>query len=388
MNMSVLFAFIKSDKGAFKNTHAQQILVGVLLLIMIFAYAMFVYLPQRDEIQQKRTKIEALPQLMLRANQVELSVQKAVLELQQAEKNYQALNNLFAVDSELEDLYKRLSQMADSQRLLISALTTDGEVAIFEGGKQQAIPPANQPVPPNQPLPNATGVNGKPAAASVPLFYRIKLKMELTGTYMQYMKYRRQLADFDKSLNIDKEQIMVIPNDSRGLVRVKAQISTVRIAQKLELDQPTQAPSATQSKMSYDVFEPRFIKIADVQKGQKPVDEVRQTERDPFSRASNGMIEGGRDPRISPLIMADPQSYVITGLIVSTTEKAAMIRTDFRENFIVRIGDPLGNQGGKIVEIDPNGIVVSQPSGFVRLYLQTQISQPAGMDGNRPMTGR
>ncbi|WP_114636760.1 hypothetical protein [Polynucleobacter necessarius] len=42
-----------------------------------------------------------------------------------------------------------------------------------------------------------------------------------------------------------------------------------------------------------------------------PTEGDRLNDRDPFSKSSSGMIEGGRDPRYSPLLMADPQSYVI-----------------------------------------------------------------------------
>jgi hypothetical protein len=101
-------------------------------------------------------------------------------------------------------------------------------------------------------------------------------------------------------------------------------------------------------------------------------------ERDPFARSSNGMIEGGRDPRVSPLIMANPQAYVITGVIVSNSTKAAMVRTDYRESYVVKVGDRLGNQGGVIVDIDLDGIVLKQPNGKIRIYVQSQTGQPMG----------
>ncbi len=69
---------------------------------------------------------------------------------------------------------------------------------------------------------------------------------------------------------------------------------------------------------------------------------------------------------------------MITGVIVSNLVKAAMIRTDFRENYVVKIGDRLGNQGGVIVDIDMDGIVLKQGSGRIRLYVQSQTGQQPG----------
>jgi len=115
-----------------------------------------------------------------------------------------------------------------------------------------------------------------------------------------------------------------------------------------------------------------------------PIDTSRPNDRDPFSKSSSGMIEGGRDPRYSPLIMADPQSYVIMGVVVSNSVKAAMIRTDFRESYVVRVGDRLGNQGGIITDIDMDGIILRQPTGKVRLFLQSQSGQfPSAADPSK-----
>lgn len=390
MNISDLFRLFKSDNGLLKGPYASLILSGVLLIAGAIAYFSFLFIPNQVTIDQTQQKIASLPMLEQRSHNLDLAIRKARQELKDSETSYEALNQLFAVDAELEDLYKRLSQMADSQRLLISALTTDGEVAVYAGGKELGQAPGT--AQPNPAPPAAAGSKPQPPAA--PLFYRIKLKIELTGSYSQYMKYRRMLADFDKSLNIDKEHITIVPNATGGLIQVKAQLSTIRLAQKLQINPGrTEGSGIPAKKMSWDATTPVFIKIADMQSttdtsGKSSAGTIRQNERDPFSRASNGMIEGGRDPRISPLIMADPQSYVITGVIVSAKEKAAMIRTDFRENFIVKIGDRLGNQGGRISEIDQYGIVIRQNSEQIRLYLQTQSSHPAGMDPQRALTGR
>ena len=391
MNVTDIFRLFKSDQGLLKGPYASLMLWGVLLVIAIIAYFSFVFIPQQVTIDQTQQKIASLPMLVQRSQNLDLAIRKARTELAESETSYEALNQLFAVDAELEDLYKRLSQMADSQRLLISALATDGEIAVYPGGKELGQTGTANPVVPAPAQPPVPGATKSPPVQ--PLFYRIKLKVELTGSYGQYMKYRRMLADFDKSLNIDKEQIIVIPNATGGLVQVKAQLSTIRLAQKLQIT-PAQkpAPDIPVRKMSWDTTPALFIKIGDlVSQSAGPTSNPsgsRQNERDPFSRSSSGMIEGGRDPRISPLIMADPQSYVITGVLVSTKEKAAMIRTDFRENFIVRIGDRLGNQGGRISEIDQYGIVIRQNSEQIRLYLQTQSSHPAGMDSQRAFTGR
>jgi hypothetical protein len=208
------------------------------------------------------------------------------------------------------------------------------------------------------------------------------------------------LSEFDKSINIDKEQITLIPNDNRGMVVVKSQLSTFRLPNKLSTKPPVAqqsslVPSAQDAGFSRvsAINNPangmRFIKVANTTQEvliQNPaISDAKggnSQERDPFARSSSGMIEGGRDSRVSPLVMANPQSYMITGVIVSNSIKAAMIRTDFRENYVVKVGDRLGNQGGVITDIDMDGIVLKQPNGKIRIYVQSQSGQqPNGASG-------
>ena len=379
------------------------LLLGISILILYIVFIFMPYLAERDLIKQK---IAAIPEMEAKGKYLEIANRKAHEELVQTEMSYIELNRLFSVESELEELYQSLSQMATSQGLVITSLSTDGEEAIYAGGKT-AVPGQAVPNTPPTPASNApTAASGAQAApAAPPLFYRIKLKIELSGNYSRYMRYRKLLADFDKSVNIDKEQITLVTGDTHGLVAVKAQLSTYRLPQKLQTKIASLKPIHDDSvlmlgkRILQKIEEWGIIRAAEAATKAPPgagvgkneeiivnnvlVDGARPNERDPFSKSSSGMIEGGRDPRYSPLIMADPQSYVIMGVVVSTSTKAAMIRTDFRESYVVRVGDRLGNQGGVISDIDTDGIILRQPTGKIRLFIQSQAGQFPGVDPNK-----
>ena len=412
MNFSELKNF---DIGAFakglltknaslKGPKAKMVLWSILGALIFILYIVFIFMPYLAERDLIKQKIAAIPEMEAKTKYLEMANRKAHEDLLQTEMSYIELNRLFSVESELEELYRNLSQMATSQGLVITSLATDGEEAIYAGGK---VATPGQPVPnaPATPAPNANNAAGSQAAPTAPpLFYRIKLKVELSGNYSRYMRYRKLLADFDKSVNIDKEQITLVSGDTHGLITVKSQLSTYRLPQKLQtkiISQVIDANSvgAFAERILQKVEDWGIIRVAkaatksapgaSVSKNEEiiinntPADGVRPNERDPFSKSSSGMIEGGRDPRYSPLIMADPQSYVIMGVVVSNSVKAAMIRTDFRESYVVRVGDRLGNQGGIISDIDTDGIILRQPTGKIRLYIQSQAGQYPGVDPNK-----
>ena len=400
LDLGALLKGALNKNSSLKGPQAKTILWGGLAALLFVAYIVFVFLPYLAERDQIAQKIAAIPEMEAKIKYLEVANKRAHEELLQAEMNYLELNRLFSVESELEDMYQRLSQMASSQGLVISALSTDGEEAIYAGGRT---------TPPGQPAtagaPNATptppanpgAAPGAPnqAANATPLFYRIKLKVELTGNYNRYMRYRKLLAGFEKTVNIDKEQIILVSGNTHGLVQVKSQLSTYRLPQKLQ----TKTANVPVFQRTLDFALSQLVRNAtaatksDTGKGllkneqvvmePPPAEGGRLNDRDPFSKSSSGMIEGGRDPRYSPLLMADPQSYVIMGVVVSNVTKAAMIRTDFRESFVVRVGDRLGNQGGVIADIDMDGIILRQPNGKIRLYLQSQAGQFPPVDPSK-----
>lgn len=411
IDLGTLFKSLMSNRTTIiKGPYAKVILWSVLGILVFIAYVVFIFWPSLEHRQEMQKKVDAIPEMETRLKYLDIANRKAEDELYSAEKNYAELNQLFSVESELEELYQRLSLMASSHGLVISSLTKEGEDAIYPGAKQ--VSDGQSP----QQGANSAAANGKDANKAVaPLFYRIRLKIELTGQYTRYMRYRKQLAEFDKSINIDKEQITLVPGDNRGTVVVKSQLSTFRLPNKLPAKpgaqpKPVEAPSQPVSYIEDQ--EMRFIKVgglaaadplsgpsagsySDIQpsssanstsgRGEEnlmsntpAIDSrkgVKSLDRDPFARSSSGMIEGGRDPRLSPLLMANPESYVITGVIVSNSVKAAMIRTDFRENYVVKIGDRLGNQGGVIVDIDMDGLILKQGNGRIRLFVQSQTGQ-------------
>ncbi len=399
-DVGAIFKSLFSNRTSIvKGPYAKVILWGALGFILFFAYIYFIFWPNLEARQDMQQKVDAIPQMESRLKQLDYENLKAKDELSQSERSYAELNQLFSVESELEELYQRISTMASSQGMIISSLTKEGEEAIYAGGKQvntanSTNPPSSPPANTNPNDPNAKAPQGNP------LFYRIKLKVEFSGQYARYMRYRKLLSEFDKSVNIDKEQITLVPNDNRGMVIVKAQLSTFRLPNKLTT-KPATSPQASikpasiknqlqifsanySSKGKFGVFKVASTAEDSSQPNVTNIDPkvVSAQERDPFARSSNGMIEGGRDSRVSPLVMANPQSYVITGVIVSNSIKAAMIRTDYRENYVVKVGDRLGNQGGVISEIDMDGIVVKQANGKIRIYVQSQAGQQLGGQNN------
>ena len=201
VDLGVLFKSLMSNRTTLiKGPFAKVILWSVLGFLVFFAYVFFIFWPSLEHRQEMQKKVDAIPEMETRLKYLDVANRKAEDDLFEAERNYTELNQLIRVESELEELYQRLSYMASNQGLVISSLTKEGEDAIYPGAKQVAGSQTPQQGA------NAPAADGKDAnKPASPLFYRIRLKIELTGQYTRYMRYRNQLAEFDKSINIDKE---------------------------------------------------------------------------------------------------------------------------------------------------------------------------------------
>lgn len=383
-----------AKKGALNERYAKYIMWGALGLLIFIAYLALFFVPYLENRSMMQDKIAAIPELEAKNRQADLLLVRTQEDLARTEFDYLSLNTQYSTEAELEDLYQQISQMATSQGLSITSLATNGEDPIYPNSRKstESAPAAATP-PPQIP----------------PLFYRVKLKIELNGSYPRYIRFRKLLAGMDKYINIDKEQISLMAGDNRGSIQVKANLSTYRLPQKLTIEQSGQAKKPEASISFNDGYVdsnfPRMMRVVDNSKsaasGQTNYalsnnetvmpSTSSKLDRDPFSRVSNGMINRSSDGSGSPLLAADPQSYIIIGIIVSNTVKAAMIRTDLRESYTVKVGDPLGNRGDFIADIDGNGILLKQPGkggSTFRLSIQSQAGPgPMGV-GSPPQSNR
>ena len=64
-----------------------------------------------------------------------------------------------------------------------------------------------------------------------PLFFAINYFFEITGNFLGYIKFKRQLSLSQKTLNFDKESIKVVKGvDSTGAIKVNGTLTIVGLA--------------------------------------------------------------------------------------------------------------------------------------------------------------
>ena len=113
---------------------------------------------------------------------------------------------LFHTNAEVEELYETISTIALEYKLKISKL---------ERGKEEPVYANNAKENNNQ--------NKGPIS-----YYKILVKYQVVGNYLFYMKFKKELAEMEKIINFEKEEIKVIP-EKKGQISADGIISVARL---------------------------------------------------------------------------------------------------------------------------------------------------------------
>ena len=113
---------------------------------------------------------------------------------------------LFHTNAEVEELYETISTIALEYKLKVSKL---------ERGKEEPVYANNVKENNNQ--------NKGPIS-----YYKILVKYQVVGNYLFYMKFKKELAEMEKIINFENEEITIIP-EKKGQISADGIISVARL---------------------------------------------------------------------------------------------------------------------------------------------------------------
>lgn len=191
----------------------------VLLVLMVMAMGAFVYLyflPLNQQVQDMRSKVEQLPQLNREISDLGVAFDRSQVRLSEARQRYLELTRLFHTERELEDLYRHISTIALTNGLTITGINKQKEMPVYEGAADQA-----------------KGVQVGTTGGAEVAYYIVPMRVNFSGPYLNYIRFRAGLADIPKLVNIDSESIRVVDTkEGKTEVNINAVISTYRMPER------------------------------------------------------------------------------------------------------------------------------------------------------------
>ena len=204
-----LFKKINIDPSIFKDKKTvTKIAIGAGSVII---FLIFYYFFLNPIVKEQEGRILVMEENIQKINEYQNNITQLKASIKKLEPDYEKNSKLFHSQKEVEGLYQNISNYALTNGLSIVNLNKKDAIAVG---------PNNQAVDQNNNNSGETNPEGQI------LYYKIPVDYKIQGNYLGYLKFRRALAQSNKVINFDKEQINVDTN-LNGVVISEGTISIV-----------------------------------------------------------------------------------------------------------------------------------------------------------------
>lgn len=205
---------LKTDKKTFIKI---GIAVGSIVLFLIIYYAIL-----NPIVESKKAKLDKMIKTQEETAKFISEIKSKQKKIKKLTPQYKKYSTLFHSRAEVEGLYQTLSEFADDNNLIISKIE---KKEIKEVSKSDALAETN-----NKKKKKKKKKSNKVKKVEEIAYYKIPVEFEITGNFLGYIKFKRQISLSKKMLNFDKELIKVVKGDTTGTIKVTGTLTIVGLA--------------------------------------------------------------------------------------------------------------------------------------------------------------
>ena len=191
--------------------------VGAVVFFLIIFYGVL-----NPIVNKKKVQLDDMNKKKEETQKFISSIKSKKNKIKKIKPRYEQYSTLFHTKAEVEGLYQTLSEFAAANNLVISKI----EKKKIQGVSKQAA------------IAKATGKKTKKKGKSKKAkksaknmaYYTIPVSFEITGNFLGYIRFKRQLSLSQKMLNFDKESIQVVKGNTTGAIKVNGTLTIVGLA--------------------------------------------------------------------------------------------------------------------------------------------------------------
>ena len=187
--------------------------VGAVVFFLIIFYGVL-----NPIVNKKKAQLDDMNKKKEETQKYISSIKSKKNKIKKIKPRYEQYSTLFHTKAEVEGLYQTLSEFAAANNLVISKI----EKKKIKGVSKQAA------------IAKATGKKAKKGKAKKAknssknmAYYTIPVSFEITGNFLGYIRFKRQLSLSQKMLNFDKESIQVVKGNTTGAIKVNGTLTIV-----------------------------------------------------------------------------------------------------------------------------------------------------------------
>ncbi|MAV80507.1 MAG: pilus assembly protein PilO [Flavobacteriales bacterium] len=206
----------KSEIFKDKKTLAKiGIFLGAFLLSIIIYYSLV-----SPILAQQRQQIAQMEQNILEINDLNMQIEDTLFQSSELKPKYFKNSVLFHSKEEVEDLYQSISNFALANGLSIVNIKK-GEPKAIRGDLSMIADDNGNNDDSSENYDDGSGEEGGDI-----LYYKIPVDYEIKGSFLGYLKFRRELSKSLKVINFDKEEVVAL-TQPQGQILSKGTISIV-----------------------------------------------------------------------------------------------------------------------------------------------------------------
>ena len=192
---------------------------GAVIIFLIIFYGVL-----NPIVNKKKAQLDNMNKKKEETQKILQDIKIKKKKIKKMKPEYEAYSTLFHTRAEVEGLYQTLSEYAAMNNLVIAKIekkdikevTQAAALAKATGKKVQKKKKKNK--------------NAKKAAKNI-AYYTIPVQFQIDGSFLGYIKFKRQVSLSQKMLNFDKESIKVVKGmDSTGAISVTGTLTIVGLA--------------------------------------------------------------------------------------------------------------------------------------------------------------
>ena len=189
---------------------------GAVIIFLIIYYAIL-----SPMVDKRKAKLAEMTTKQEETATLTKNIKSKNKKIKKLTPEYEKYSTLFHTRAEVEGLYQTLSEFADDNNLIISKIE---KKEIKEVSKADALAKVSKDKKKKK--------KKKPKKRSIKnvAYYQIPVNFEITGSFLGYIKFKRQISLSQKMLNFDKEIIRVVKGDTTGTIKVSGTLTIVGLA--------------------------------------------------------------------------------------------------------------------------------------------------------------
>ena len=212
MDVKDLLVKVKGSQAIF--TDKKMLIKFGIIFGSIIIFLMVYYFGFNPKIQAQKQKIANMVKMKNDMETMITNEKDLKIEIKALEPQFYETTSLFHTNAEFENFMMTMDDIAKKYGLTVDEIL-----------RGERTPEYNS----NTEVQNTEVQNTEEQNLGTPSYYILPVTWKITGTYLGYLRYRKEISKTKKYINFDKETIMVQENASPGLILAAGTVSIVQL---------------------------------------------------------------------------------------------------------------------------------------------------------------